>query len=331
MRRRFSRITSVVVLALAGLSAGPAASHYLERMAADGTVPVLRRTEAELQKARTPRAAREAVPGLLFTIDGLIATSPDNPDLLELAAQGNATFAFTFLDEEDPAWATELYEKAQGYARRALAVRNKDLLAAVLSRVDARPRLDPIDEREVPALFWLAFAWASRINLNRSDAKLLSQLGQVDRAMQAVLDKDESFFHCGPHLYFGVRYACLSKMMGGDPARAKRHFEAVDRLTQDRHLVAKLLRARYLSSSLQETPRGASREAMIAAQKAAWDDFYGTICAIVDAKDDLWPEQRLANEVAKQTARRLAARPSAANLLAPEGAENRFAAKKEED
>jgi hypothetical protein len=331
MRKRLSFVTGIVAVALAGWSAGPAVSLCLERTAVDRTIPVLRRTQAELQKSRTPRAVREAVPGLLATVDGLVATSPENAELLELAAQGATTFAFTFLEEEDPKRATELYERAHGYALRALAVRNKALLAAVLSRVDEKPRLDPIAETEVPALFWLGFAWGSQINLNRTDEKLLGQLGQVDRVMQAVLEKDESFFHGGPHLYFGVRYAVLSKSLGGDPERARRHFEAVDRLTQGRHLFARLLRAQYFSSSLQVVPAGASREAALAARTAAWEDFYFTLCGIVDAPDDLWPEERLANEVAKERASRLAARPSDANVLPPKGAENRFAAKTEED
>jgi hypothetical protein len=277
-------------------------------------LPGLLRTQATLEQSRTPRAVKASVPTMLAGLEGLVATSPENPELLELAARADAMFAFTFLEEEDPAWAKELYEKAQDHARRALEVRDAPLLAQVLSPVDERPKLGPVAESDVPALFWLAFAWGSRINLDRSDPRLLRQLGQVDRAMQAVLEKDETFFYGGPHLYFAVRHGCLPRLLGGDPARARRHLDAVERINGGRHLFAKLLRAQYLSCAIPD-------------EKAAWEDFHATLVAIVDAPDDLWPEQRLANEVAKERARRLGARPSDANIIEPEGAVNRFAEK----
>jgi hypothetical protein len=303
----------------------------IDRMAADGMVPVLRRTEASFEASRTVRAGREGGPGLLFTLDGLVATSPENPDLLELAAQMNATFAFGFLEEEDPAWANELYEKAQGYAKRALVVRDSDLAHAVDAKVSEKPKLEDVSKDAVPALFWFTFAWGSRINLNRSDERLVGELGQVDRGMQAVIERDEAFFNGGAHLYFAIRYASLSKNMGGDPDKAKSHFDAVDRITGNRHLMARFLRAKFWSSSLANTKSDASIEVMTVAQKAAWDDFLATLKAVVEAKDDLWPEQRLVNELAKSKARKLLAKPSEANIIVPQGVENPFAKKKDED
>lgn len=321
------RIPAPHVVLLAVL---PLTGCAFDKMAADGMVPVLRRTEEQFERSRTVKAAREAAPGLLVTLDGLIATSPGNAELLEVGAQMYATFAFGFVEDEDPAWATELYEKAQGYARRAIEVRDDDLLVPLEAKLDAVPAVE-VDRDVVPAVFWYGFAWGSRINLNRSDEKLVSQLGQVDRAMKAVIAKDETFFHGGPHLYFAVRYASLSKNLGGNPQKAREHFEAVDRITQNRHLMAKYLRAKFYSCSLQDTPSTATIEQMTVAQKAAWQDFFDVLKGVVEAKDDLWPEQRLPNEVAKVKARKLLARPDDANIIVPEGVENPFAKKKKGD
>jgi len=289
----------------------------IDKMAADGMVPVLRRTDDEFERSKTPKAARQAGPGLLFTLDGLVETSPKNPELLELAAQMHATFAFAFIEDEDEDWAKELYAKARGYARRALEVRDADLLKAVESPLDQNPKLAPIDREDVAPLFWLAFSWGSLINLDRSNEKLISQLGQVDRAMQAVLEKDETFFNGGPHLYFAMRYASLGESLGGNPKKALEHFEAVDRLTQNRHLMAKVLRAKTYSGSL-----------MAKDQKGAWNDFLTTLETVINAKDDLWPEQQLANEVAKVKAKKLLAHPSDAQVDPPEGVVNPYAADK---
>jgi hypothetical protein len=301
-----------------------------DKIAANSMTPVLRRTEVEFERSRTVKAAREAAPGLLVTLDGIVATSPDNPDLLELAAQMNATFAFGFLEETDPSWATELYEKAQRYAGHALELRDSSVAKEVELPTKDKPKLDPIDEDVVPSLFWLGFAWGSRINLNRSNEKLLGDLDKVDRAMQAVLDKDEAFFDGGPHLYFGVRYTSLSKSLGGNPSEGKKHFDAVDRITQNKFLMSRVLRAKFYSASLGDVPSNASIEQMAAAQKAAWDDFFATLKSVLDAKDDLWPEKRLQNELAKDKAKKLLARPEDANINVPDGVENPYSKKKDD-
>ncbi len=303
---------AALLLAVSGCS--------IDKMAADNMVPVLRRTDDKFERSRTPKAARQAGPGLLFTLDGLVETSPENGELLVLAAQMNATFAFAFIEDEDEEWAKELYDKARDYARRALAVEDEDLLkefedpGKLQALRDALKVGTRIDEDTLPAAFWLGFAWGSRINLDRTDEKLLGQLGLVDNLMAHVLAKDEKFFNAGPHLYFAVRYAALAAAMGGNPEKALEHFKAVDRITQNRHLMSKFLRAKFYSCSM-----------MAKNQKGAWEDFLSTLEEVVKAKDDLWPEQRLANEVARAKAKKLLARPSDAQIDPPAGVTNPYA------
>lgn len=298
------------LLVLAALLSGCS----IDKMAADNMVPVLARTEDRFERSRTPKAARQGGPGLLFTLDGLIETSPRNTELLLLGAQMNAAFAFAFIEDEDEEWAKELYDKSRDYARRALLEEDEDLLKVVEGPLDQKPTLDELDEDAVAPLFWLGFAWGSRINLDRADEKLIGQLGMVDRAMKAVLAKDEKFFNAGPHLYFAIRYAALAPTMGGNPDKALEHFNAVDRITRNRHLMSKVLRAKFYSCSM-----------MAKNQKAAWDDFFTTLEAVLKAKDDLWPEQRLSNEVAKAKAKKLLARPSDAQIDPPAGVTNPYA------
>src|SRR5581483_2712932 len=262
------------LLALAVTTAGCS----IDKMAANNMVPILKRTDDSFERSRSPKAARQAGPGLLFTLDGLIATSPENPELLELGAQMNATFAFAFVEDEDEEWAKELYDRARGYAFRALKERDEDLANKVEAKLDQVQKLEDVPEKDIPALFWLAFAWGSRINLDRADEKLIGQVGMVDRGMQAVLEKDEGFFNGGPHLYFAIRYAALGASMGGDPKKALDHFQAVDRLTNNKHLMAKVLKAKFWSCSM-----------MAKNQKGAWIDFLNTLEGVLNAPPDLWP------------------------------------------
>lgn len=316
--------TRIRRFALAVLLA-PLAGCSLERIAADQMVPVLQRTRDLVNQEPVPRAAREAGPGLLVTLEGIVATSPENVELRLLQAELAATFAFAFLEEEDPAWARALYRKARGAALAALAEEEEELAGALAADRPVGPLLAEADEDALPALFWWAFARGAEINLDKGDPAKVAGLTRVDEVMGWVLARDERFYHGGPQLYFAMRRAALAPTFGGDPVKAAEHFDAVDRITGKRFLLPAVLRAKFLAPSLAATPAGAGATEALAAQQRAWDAYYGGLKAVLAAPDDLFPEQALANAVAKERARRLLAAPEDNNIIPPPGAVNEFA------
>ncbi len=317
----------VRALALLALLTGPGCA--LDRMAADAMVPVLERTKGDFERVTVARYAREAAPGLLATLDGVALSSPDNPALRLLQAEMHATFAFAFLEREDPTWAVLHYRKGRAAALAALA-QEDDALAADLERapaagLEARLAADAADDA-LPALFWWAFARGAEVNLRRGEPAQVADLPRVDAVMSWVLARAPGFFHGGPHLYFAMRNLALPPSFGGKPEKGVEHLDAVDRLTGGRHLMAKVLRAELHAPLLAAAPAGASVEQVLAAQQAAWDAFYGPLVAVARAGDDVWPEQGLPNAVARERAKALLRDPEAHNIIPPPGAVNEYAA-----
>jgi hypothetical protein len=264
-------------------------------------------------------------------LDGLIATSPRNRELLLLGAEMHASFGFAFLEEEDRDYALDAYARAREYGMRALTACKPELGRALeeapaswAQALEADLADAASDERVRASLFWLGFAWGSTLNLSRSDPRALSDLWRVELALKVVLEADETFHDAGPHLFFALRYASFARAMGGDPERARAHFEAVDRITGGRHLLAKVLRAQYYAPLLQETKPGATVSAILAAQRAAWDEFFPPLVAVLQSKPDLWPERNLMNAVARRRARTLLERPSLANIIPPPDVKNPY-------
>jgi hypothetical protein len=319
------RTVVAVALALAPLALEGCA---FDRMAADTMAPVLTRTKDDFNRETVPRYAREAGPGLLVTLNGLVLASPHNQELRLLQAEMNASFAFAFLEQEDPTWATSLYRKARGAALAALAEDDEDLAAALGDETgDAarlRALLEEADEDELPALFWWAFARGAEVNLNRGDTSQVAALARVDTVMNWVLARDEGFYHGGPHLYFALRNLALPPSFGGKPEEGLKHFDAVDRITGGRLLLAKVLRAQYYAPTLAATPAGTPIAKVLEAQKAAWEAYYGGLKKVLEAPSDLWPEQALPNAVAKERARALLKDPEAHNIITPPGVTNEF-------
>lgn len=126
----------------------------MTKFVADSMPPQLRNSEGAFNGSRDADSAREAAPALLSMLDGFIATSPENPELLVLGARMNAAFAFAFLEEESPARARLVYEKAKDYGLRAIAVEDEEVADAIRSGDPVRIRailedrfeLEPIDD-----------------------------------------------------------------------------------------------------------------------------------------------------------------------------------------
>lgn len=301
----------------------------LPKMAADTMVPVLQATRDEVNRSTIARHAREAGPALIFTMDGLVSQSPENAELRLLQAEMNATFAFAFLEKEDPAWATALYRRARAAALVALADEDEELAAALDSKGTSTetvaPLLQEADEDCLPALFWWAFARGAEVNLNRGEASQVGALPRVDLVMGWCLERDPDFFNAGPHLYFAMRNLALPPSFGGKPEKGLLHFQEVDKRTGGKLLMATVLRAQFHAPTLAATPAGAKLDAVLAAQKAAWDAYYGALKKVVEAPSDLWPEQALSNAVAKERALALLRDPGANNIIMPKDAKNEFA------
>ena len=92
----------------------------LDRMVADNSMGLLEKVQVEFIDEPSVRYAREAGPGLLKLMDGLVRASPSNRELLVFAASMDAQFAFGLIEDEDPVFARSFYDKASHRALKGL-------------------------------------------------------------------------------------------------------------------------------------------------------------------------------------------------------------------
>jgi hypothetical protein len=151
--------------------------------------------------------------------------------------------------------------------------------------------LDGFKRDDVPALFWTANAWASYINLNIDDVRALADIPKVQLIMRRVLDLDETYYYGGPHLFYGILAASRAPTLGGEPLKAREHFEACLRINEHKFLLAKYFYARTYAVQVQD------REL-----------FCRCLQDILADSSDSLPELRLANKIAKKKACHLLAR-----------------------
>jgi TRAP transporter T-component len=195
---------------------------------------------------------RRGVPTAIIIMEGLAAKTPDDIDLLADLSLLYFAYAFAFIEDENPAWAGELYLRGRNYGLRALA-NNDDYFAYTTEKpTDWKSAVAEIGDDELPALFWTALNAGMYVNANRRDPQALIDLPMVLAMMDRVIELDETFFYGGPHLFYGAYYAGLPVMAGGGAVKSQESFEKCAAISGGKFVLVDLFRARYYATLLRD-------------------------------------------------------------------------------
>ena len=189
-----------------------------------------------------PETVRQGAPTYLLLIDGLIADSPKNVDLLLAGAGLYSSYAGTFVD--DPERASRLAEKGRDYGWRALCRSDQRPCGSWSAPYDDFDRvINDMGINRVPVLFGSGAAWATWIQKNTDDWKAVADKARVDAMMRRVVALDETYEGGAAYLYLGILATLLPEAMGGQPEEGRADFERVIELSDGRNLMAKVLLA----------------------------------------------------------------------------------------
>lgn len=279
-----------------------AAGCSLQQITIRQTADVFAKGKLAMDRESDPEFARQALPANIKTIESLLVSAPENEQLLGLLAESYFSYAFGFLEHDITLAETRLAGEAEIEGRIARAVnhhlRARDYGFRLLGRPEFRdaalePDVDRVesmlsemDEGDVAPLFWIGNAWGSAINLAQQDPDLVAGLPAVEAIMKRVLELDPSFYYSGAHVFFGVYYADRPPMAGGDPDKAKKHFEAAMERHGDQDLMIPFLYGRYWGEQTQDR-----------------EFFDKMMDKVLEADLSEHPDTRLRNEIARKRAK----------------------------
>ena len=220
-----------------------------KKVAVGATALLLEDIAQSANKQTDTRVIREGMPAYLMLMDGMVEAVPDNDRLLIGAAQGYATFAGAFIENQDKAYANVLYGRAKDYALRSLELRG---LKNPASRPfdDFEAAVNELDKQDVPFMFWASACWGNWIQLNMGSMEAMAELPRVEVLMKRVLLLDEAFYYGGPHLFMGLWFGSRPKMAGGDLNRARKHFLKAIELGDGKFLMAYIYYAEYYAKKV---------------------------------------------------------------------------------
>jgi hypothetical protein len=276
------------------------------------TAKVLVRAQPSLQQESDYQLAHDAIPGALKTIEGFWIVDPENENLIGILTEGYCQYGTGFVEDDwevakfakkldeieaNNARATHIFTRCLNYALKQLGDDwQRDLFGPpeVFAKVAKSTGSDKRD-----AMMWSALALGSIINHNLNRVEMLSYQPTVKIILDRVLELDKANlpgradYAALPHLAYGMLYSAASAQFGGKADQSKIAFETALKLTADKeHPDGRLLLARTLM--------GYRLGLMTNDRKF----FHDQLKQVLETPPSVWPEQRLANEVAHRRARR---------------------------
>lgn len=237
------------------------------------------------------KIAEQAIASDLKLLDGLYQADPKNKDILLLLTQGYASYSLGFVEDTDGERAKMFYLRGKTYGLELLQRSAAFKDGIPLKEERFKLKLALLKKKDLPALFWTAFAWGSWINLSKDDPAAVFDLGKVKAMMNRVLELDESYFFGSAHLFFGSVAGALPKMLGGDPEKAREHFQKVIDLTNKKFMLAYIYFARFYARPLLD--------------ETLFDHYLNVV---LQAPTDILPGYELITAIAKKKAKLLSAR-----------------------
>ncbi len=282
----FRQVLQVLSIACLTLFAFTACS--TQKMTVGLITPLLADQQDSFYEETDPEFARQAIPGNLKLLEGLAKTDPDNLTLMLSLAEGFCSYAFSFLQDDEPERASRLYQRGREYAERSLAKNGVPENLSSLQLKDLELALAGIDREQLPGLYWLGSCWAGWVKLNLHDPETFADISKLEKVILKTLELDENFHYAGPHLLMGGFFGGRTKLLGGDPEKAKTHFERNIELTHDKFLITKVIYAQTYAIQTQNRKL-----------------YKRLLTEVIESPSDILPEQRLANEVAREKAETL--------------------------
>ena len=255
-------------------------SHIYNRLTAD----YIEHKIARLHVEKDLKKVQKQFPDNIEHLEQLIIENKNNKELHVFAAQAYYSYAFSFIEDTDIHHARSLYYQAYRHAISALAghgISRSDLLGQA---THLSYKISTLKKEAVAALYWSAICWAKIIEIEQPNLLLYLQLNKTATLMDQVIKLDDTYNLYGPYLFFAVYYYGQPSFIGGNDFTANKYFKRARELNHNRLLIIDFLQLKYSNGRIKK------------------ETYTQRLQSIINAPDDLYPEQALMNAVAKQKA-----------------------------
>lgn len=256
------------------------------KLAVGAMVPVLDNARDAALASDDVKTFRDGAAANLFLLEGLIATEPSKTPLRLDAAQMYFSYAFAFIEDDDPGYASILYRKGFEHGRQAVLANKRVVRDWEVPFDEFDASLVNLRAKDVPAAVWTAANWSQFISLHLDSTAVLRDIPKVTRLLERAAELDGDYFAGLVHVMIGSLHSFRPPMMGGDPEKSLESFQRAFAVGGDSFLMSRYFFARYYCYRIQDA-----------------EEFRRTLEGVLDADVVEGDPYRLLNLIAKDRSR----------------------------
>ncbi|MES0488526.1 MAG: TRAP transporter TatT component family protein [Leptospirales bacterium] len=268
-----------------------------------GAVDYMTNSREVFERETDLEIAKISLASNLKILETMAEEDPENYQLNLFLAETFSIYSLAFVEDEmdrlsginyeeseyHKKRAIRLYDRASAYAYKIIEeTLGKPATLERLSDEKMKEKIDLLEEKQFPALFWYAYSRAASMNLQKDDMNALVAMPLVKVMMDKIIEWNDKFYFGGGYLFTGMYYGARPVMIGGNAEKSRVAFEKALQISQRKILLIPYLYAKTYCVQFQDAKC-----------------FTENLEYVLNAPDDIYPEQSLANEVAKHKARRL--------------------------
>jgi hypothetical protein len=276
----------------------------LDRLILDGTLESNRKAASTFDTLSDLEVAKLAAASSLVQLEGMQRLAPDNEDGLYLLTNGWASYGGAFIEDDweqavdrgdDDAEAAqakrarEAYERAVHFGTMLFEQKKPGFAAATKNDDTMKAYLASWQKNDAESLLWLGAAWLSRVGVAADDTALVSELFVGVALIERSVELDESLSY---GLGLTVLGAYHARAPDAELPQAKALFEKALAMTGRKSLTSQVMMAQNYSCMAHDEPL-----------------YRALLNEVLAAPDQLLPEQRLENVIAKRKAQRYLGAP----------------------
>jgi hypothetical protein len=287
------------LLGVAGLLVATACD--LTALTAGSTAKMFKRAAPAIEQHWDYELVGNAMPASIAQLEGIHRIVPNNEDIVEQLVRVYVSYGFGWVEDEIEQVELEGdYETAEvmGYRVRLMYQRARDLgvhwiglskkglsdrMTEGLPSFEAWLQKEFTKEKHAPMLLWTGYAWGSMINQAKDDMAAVADLPYAVALVQRSVELDPGYFNAAGLTFLGVAEAMG---LSADLEKAKGYFERAMALTEGNVLVVQLNYAKAYAVKAQDR------------------ELYEKLLRGILTAEDVKPEARMANMIAKRKAAR---------------------------
>jgi len=193
----------------------------------------------------------EGTPSYLLLIDSIVASDPQEEDMLILGAKSYSSYIGAMKEcGLDKTRIGAMADKAHLYGTTLLGLKLPVAPTNTLQELDEK--LQRHAKSDVAALFWGSFAWIAWIEQQAGAPAAMADLGKIEKILLRTIELNENFQAGAAHFLLGAYYGSRPRMYGGKPEASRFHFDKALQLSERKMLIVQTTYAQTLARTTMD-------------------------------------------------------------------------------